>query len=303
MVNRTDFWTEVFAIRGSVSPLIIGRVFLFGIIGGAIWWVNAYTSLQTHFGIAPYEVVGAVIALLLVLRTNAGYDRWYEARKLWGGIVNQSRNLALIGVTYGPQDENWRRKFLGWVAAYCHVCRHSLRAERNLSDVQDLLGDDLPHVESAQHMPLYVAQRIGSMLRAAVDQGEMDRFAFLQAEQERASLIDHIGACERILNTPLAKSFSIMIRRFLFFYLSSLPCALADQTGALTFFVSMVVAYPMLALDQIGVELQNPFCRTRLSHLPLTEICNAIERNTLALMPEERTKAKPVLPHLSHASA
>src|SRR5690606_17742255 len=136
--------------------------------------------------VAPYELIGVVLALLLVLRTNSGYDRWYEGRKLWGGIVNQSRNLAQIGIAYGPRERNWRNKFVRWTAVFSHVCRHSLRDERDLSDVRNLLSDEeLEEISGAQHMPMYVANKLAKMLRQATDDDRFDRFAFMQAEQQR----------------------------------------------------------------------------------------------------------------------
>ena len=105
----------------------------------------------------------------------------------------------------------------------------------------------------------------------------------LEAERERSQLIDHIGACERILKTPLARVFSIKIRRFLFLYLAILPVAIVDRCGALTVLLTMLVAYPLLSLDQIGIELENPFSKARLSHLPLEEIGATIQRNVQRL--------------------
>src|SRR5690606_12965838 len=138
----------------------------------------------------------------------------------WGGIVNQSRNLAQIGLAYGPQNRGWRGAFIRWTAAFSHSCRHSLRAERDLDDMRCLLREqEVDELAAAQHMPMHVAARLADSLRHALDAGGMDRFAFLQAEQQRSLLIDHIGACERILGTPLAKAFSVKIRRFLFLYL------------------------------------------------------------------------------------
>ena len=136
---------------------------------------------------------------------------------------------------------------------------------------------------ASAHMPTAVAQQQALLLREAVESGGMDRFAFIQAERERAQLIDHIGACERILKTPLARVFSIKIRRFLFIYLFVLPFALVDKSGLLTPLITALVAYPLLALDQIGIELQNPFSENQLSHLPLADICQTIEDNVLAL--------------------
>jgi putative membrane protein len=282
-MNRHDFWIEVFAVQGSVTPYVIRRIAFFGVFATFIWLGSTRLAVETGLGVAPYEIVGAVLALLLVHRTNAGYDRWYEARKLWGGIVNQSRNLATIGMAYGPVDPRWRNDFIRWTAAYSHVCRHSLRGERKLDDLQKFIGvAELQELAAARHMPSYVAARLAQLLREATSTGELDRFAFLQAERERALLIDHIGACERIMNTPLAQVFSIKIRRFLFLYLIALPIGIVDKSGMLTPFLTMMVAYPLLSLDQIGVELQNPFPIERLGSLPLTQICRTIEDNVFA---------------------
>lgn len=289
-MNRHDFWIEVFAVQGSVTPYVVRRIAFFGVFATFVWLGSQRLAVETGLGVAPYEIVGAVLALLLVHRTNAGYDRWYESRKLWGGIVNQSRNLATIGLAYGPADPQWRKEFVSWTAAFSHACRHSLRGERKFDDLQKLIGDDAAaKLAEARHMPSYVAARLAALLRQATTSGELDRFAFLQAERERALLIDHVGACERILNTPLAQVFSIKIRRFLFLYLIALPIGIVDKSGALTPFLTMMVAYPLLSLDQIGVELQNPFPIERLGSLPLTQICRNIEDNVFAQLESDVT--------------
>lgn len=294
-MHRSDFWSEVFAWQGSVTPYVILRVLTFGMFASIVSLGAERLAVDTGLGVAPYEIVGAVLALLLVLRTNAGYDRWYEARKLWGGIVNQSRNLATIGLTYGPRDPQWRDRFTRWTAAFCHTARHSLRGERDLDDLQHLLGDEAREVAEAGHMPSRVAEELALMLRQAVDSGQMDRFAFVQAERERAALIDHIGACERISKTPLARAFSIKIRRFLFLYIVALPFGIVDKSGALTPLLTMMVAYPLLSLDQIGVELQNPFSTERLGHLPLGEICRVIERDLMGLLERRPVPRLPAI--------
>lgn len=287
---RREFWAEVFALRGSVTPYVKLRVLIFGGLAAIVWLSLTQLGWHTGLGIAPYEVVGVVLALLLVLRTNAGYDRWYEGRKLWGGIVNQSRNLAIIGLEHGPADPKWRDQFVRWTAAFSHAARHSLRGERNLQDMVDLLGkSNVEKLAAAQHMPSYVVSQIARLLRDATEQGEMSRFAFLQAEHERNALIDHIGGCERIIKTPLAEVFSIKIRRFLFLYMLVLPFALVDKVGWLTPIITMMVSYPLLSLDQIGIELENPFSQRRLSHLPLNDICQTIETNVLALLDDSET--------------
>lgn len=296
-MNRQDFWAEVFRVHGSVSPYVIGRVAVFTLFGFVVWIFFYLFDIHLGMAVGPYEFIGAVLALLLVLRTNAGYDRWYEARKLWGGIVNQCRNLGTIGAVYGPQDPQWQDQFLKWTAAFPHTCRHSLRGESDLSDLRELLGpQETSRLTAAQHMPMYVAGRLAVLLRQAVQLDAMDRMAFLQAEHERTELIDHLGACERIMRTPLAKVYSIKIRRFLFLYLITLPLAIVDKTGLMTPAMVFIVAYPLLSLDQIGIELQSPFSVQRLSHLPLDEISKNIESNLRNFRVEPLCQPAPVRP-------
>jgi putative membrane protein len=237
--------------------------------------------------VAPYELAGAILALLLVLRTNAGYDRWWEARKLWGGIVNQSRNLAITALSYGPSDPAWREALANWTAAFPHAARRSLRGERELPELVPLVGAaGAAQVAAADHMPNYVAWVLAGLLREANRRGQLSDFAFLQADKERATLIDHIGACERILKTPLPGAYAIKVRRFIVLFLVTLPFALLHKLDSpwLIPLVTMLVAYPLVSLDQIGAELQNPFSPRRLSHLPLDDISRAIEWNVLALL-------------------
>ena len=288
-MEHKNFWHEVLLANSSVTPSIKWRIAVFGLLATIVWLVGANTSFIATSEVAPYELIGAALVVLVMLRTNSGYDRWYEGRKLWGGIVNQSRNLAQVGIAYGPADREWREQFVRWTAAFSHACRHSLRGQNALDDMRLLLGEaDMKALAAAQHKPLYVTQRLADLLRVALDEEHMDRFAFMEAEKQRTMLIDHIGACERILKTPLAKALSVKIRRFLFLYLVALPFGIFDKVDYMTPVIVMLVAYPLLALDQISVELQNPFSLNRVSHLPLDDICRTIQANLLAMLDEEK---------------
>lgn len=279
------FWRDAFALKDSATPMIVRRVIKFGAISLLITAIHPFYHPEMAIEVAPYEVAGAALGLLLVLRTNAGYDRWWEGRKLWGGIVNQSRNLAISALAYGPDDREWRDRLVRWTAAFSHVARRSLRKERALPEVAALLGEeDAARIAEAEHMPSFVALAIGERLRFARDRMGMDPFGFLQVDRERATLIDHIGACERIVSAPLPRAYTINIRRFILLYLTTLPFALLDKIGWLTPLVTILVAYPILSLDQIGIELQNPFKPTNLGHLPLDDLSNLIEKNLLSLL-------------------
>lgn len=288
--DRNGFWRDAFAIQGSITPHVLSYVFTFGLIATGVclleWKIEQAFQIEIGLEVAPYEIAGAALGLLLILRTNAGYDRWWEARKLWGGIVNQSRNLVISALAYGPGNPEWRDRIVRWAAAFPHVSRSSLRGEPPSPEVAALVGqEEASQLASADHAPSYVALKLAGLLRDACENYQMDRFAFLQVDKERAALIDHVGGCERILKTPLPLVYSIKIRRFIGLFLLMLPFALLHRITAvwLVPLITMLVAYPLISLDQIGIELQNPFAKANLSHLPLGEISAAIEGNLTAL--------------------
>ncbi len=299
----SEYWRDAVALDGSITTRIWPRVVGHGVISAVVWiaaWVaEARFGLSVGLEISPHEMVGVALGLLLVLRMNSGYDRWWEARKLWGGVVNQSRNLASGALAYGPADPDWRRRFVRWTAVFPHVLRCSLRGEPPCAEVEGLIGPEgRARVQAAQHMPLHVALTLAELLREARDLHGMDSFAFVQLDRERAQLVDHLGACERILKTPLPEVSTMKIRRFIALFLVTLPFALLPRLKAdwMIPFVTMMVAYPLLAVDQTGVELENPFSTENLSHLPLKTICATIEGNLMALLDADGVSTAPSAP-------
>lgn len=281
-----DFWRQAFAIHGSITPHVFPNVLLIGLVTALFCVAEAiierFFNIRLALAIAPYELIGAALGLLLVLRTNSGYDRWWEARKLWGGIVNQSRNMVITGLSYGPESTDWRNQFVAWACVFPYAAMASLRAEPLSHDVAKLIGEEAyQKLSAAEHMPSQVALTLAQLLQESRQNLGMDNFAFLQADKERAMLVDHVGGCERILNTPLALAYSIKIRRFIAVFLITLPFALIHVLDNvwLVPIVTMLVAYPLFSLDQLGVELQNPFSTNNLSHLPLDQISRTIEHN------------------------
>ncbi|OWK40590.1 putative membrane protein [Fimbriiglobus ruber] len=282
MTLPTEFWTDVFPLDRP-ALMYLWRVFrqaaVFAIAAALIYLLDWAIVTDLSIAVAPYEVSGAALSLLLVLRTNAGYDRWWEARKLWGGIVNQSRNLVVIALAYGPPDAAWRANFVRKVAAFAPAAR-------------EVLCQPPGATGGSGHPALNVMTAVARMLREAVDAGGMSPFAFQRAERERAALVDHLGGCERILKTPLPRAYAVSIHQFIALFLLALPFALITRVGWLTPLVTLFVAYPILALDQIGRELQSPFSVYNLTHLPLDTYCQTIETNLLDLLDADQKAAK-----------
>ncbi len=293
-VEGRRFWRESFAVSGTITLVVMPRLLAFGAFAGLVCLLdNSIHHIDFGMEVGPHEVAGGVLGLLLVLRTNAGQDRWWEARKLWGEVTNTCRILAVDAVAYGPDDPDWRERFLRLLAAFPHVLRASLRGQHALPEVATLLGaEEAARIAAAEHMPTRVDLELALLLRVAVDRHGMDRLAFLAINRRRARFLDLVGGCERILKTPMPRISAIIIRRFIVVYVATLPFALMAKIGdLLTPVVTMLVAYPILSLDQAGVDLQNPFSTRSLSHLPLEQFCRTIEGNVLATLADRPASA------------
>ena len=313
--TRSPFFREAATFNDSLTMTVLPGVLLFGAITALICLVEQMTDPSFTLGIevSAFEIGGGVLGVLLVVRVNEGLTRWWEARKLWGGINNQCRNLAVDGLAYGPADPAWRRALIHWTITFAHACRRSLRDERYLPEVAAMIGvDETVRLAEAPHMPSHVALVLARILQTGVERLGMDRFAYLELDKERAQLIDHIGGCERILTTPMPRALSVQIRRFLVIFLILLPFGLipkfnfesvraarqADQAQAsakhehpannarvwLVVPITMAVAFPLLALDKIGSDLQKPFWRRSINDLKLDTYTTNIERTLLALL-------------------
>jgi putative membrane protein len=291
-----NFWVDAFALRGAATLTVLPRVAAFGLFAVAVLLADILTPKHINLGIepAPLGVAGTILGLLLVLRVNTGYDRWWEARKLWGGIINQSRNLAVAAIAYGPGEPRWRDGIARAVAAFAHAARTSLRDEPLAPEAVELLGpDDAGRARADANTPSLVALILAERLRDGRDRLSMDPAGFLRADRERALLVDHVGGCERIKRSPLTRAMTILIRRFIVLYLMALPFALLHSFGQswLVPVVTMLVAYPVLALDQVAFEIQNPFRPGNLDRLFLDEFCRTIERDVFALLAAGRPAA------------
>jgi ion channel-forming bestrophin family protein len=280
--------------HGSVTPRIMPILLLLCCYPLLLVLLDHYWRPLPSLDVTPFEYTGVVLGMVLVFRTNAGYERWWEARKLWGGITNQIRNLVIGALQYGPQDNVWRAALVKWAVAFAFATKESLRNGKNFTPLNDLLTkQELEELQSALHMPLFVASKIAALLQKArtghpnTNGLELDGFEFGILEGQRVLLVDHLGACERILKTPMPLVYAVKIRRFIFMFLMLLPFSLLEQAGFYSVGIFFLVAYPLLSLDRIGIELQKPFDSKSLSHLPLDTICETIKLHCLDLWKQD----------------
>ncbi len=279
-----NFMESALAIHGSVTPRVWKKVLAACIYACFISLLSIFIP-SLSLPISPFEYAGAIMGLILVFRVNAGYDRWWEARKLWGTVVNCSRNLAIIIINYIRSTNNGEiDNSLALIAAMPYLMKNRLRGVTTTNEVKHLLDDSTySELQQWQHKPNFISSKLAELLSQMQENNQLNQFSFLKAEELREIILDCQGACERILKTPMPFVMAIKSRRFILLFLLVLPVALVNYSIYINPIVVTFVAYALFSLDQIGVELQNPFSVENLSHLPLNDICNTIENNVIEI--------------------
>ncbi|WP_373553712.1 bestrophin family protein [Haliscomenobacter sp.] len=224
-----------------------------------------------------HTLLGFVISFLLVFRTNTAYERWWEGRKLWGALVNNSRNLAmkLAALLRNEQDE--KDFFRAMIPAYASALQTHLRSE----DTRVELFDKLPRgmqekLDHEKHIPNQIAALMYGRILYLAEQGKLsgDHLIFLNLELQ--SFTDICGACERIRNTPIPYSYSVFIKKFIFFYIMTLPFGYVFTLGYYVVPIVAFIFYVLASLEIIAEEIEEPFGADE-NDLPLGKISRNIQ--------------------------
>ena len=209
-----------------------------------------------------HSLLGFAISMLLVFRTNTAYDRWWEGRKLWGSLVNNSRNLAMkLDMILSPDQIATRTFFRKMIPAYAFALHNHLHKETTRIELFD--SEDQKHIldkiDHDKHIPnqlaLMMYRHIQELYRDKVISGE--QLLFLNTELQ--SFTDICGACERIKNTPIPYSYSVFIKKFIFFYIMTLPFGYVFQLGYYIVPVVAFIFYVLASLELIAEEIEDPF--------------------------------------------
>jgi putative membrane protein len=226
-----------------------------------------------------HGMLGFVISLLLVFRTNTAYDRWWEGRKMWGSLVNNSRNLALkLAVMLSEEtDRTYFKKMIPNFALVLHQHLSNDETSKQLFDDVDL------EIDHHKHKPNQVAkllfQKVNDLYVSKKISG--DQLIILNAEVQ--SFSDICGACERIKNTPIPYSYSAFIKKFIFFYVMTLPFGYSFNLGYYTAPVVVFIFYVLASLELIAEEIEDPFGGDA-NDLPTKKIADNIRKHVEELI-------------------
>lgn len=232
-----------------------------------------------------HSLLGFAISMLLVFRTNTAYDRWWEGRKLWGSLVNNSRNLALKLAALLPANSKQRAFFKKAIPAYAHALhRHLRREETRLALLDDEEFKHIFHgIDHSRHVPNQIALLMYQHVQQLHAEGKLTGEQLLFINVELQSFTDICGACERIKNTPIPFSYSVFIKKFIFIYVMSLPFGYVFQMGYWTIPVVAFIFYVLASLELIAEEIEDPFGGDA-NDLPTQQIADNIERNVTELL-------------------
>ena len=260
-----------------------------------------YLNATTHFDAIDiqFTLFGTVIALFVGFMVNAAYGRWWEARTLWGQVVNSSRSLARQALVLLDEDAPGARAGLATQVvrnqvAYVHVLRTALRGQPLPEEARAFLGADrLAHVERATNRQTAVLLDTDRLLSEAHRRGMVGELSRLQLEAALVALTDAQGGLERIKNTPLPVQYRFLPRFFSRLFCVILPFAVVEDLGWLTPLGSGLVGLMFLLAVQIGDQLASPFA-DGVYDVPMTAITRTVEIDLIEMLGDEAPR--PVEP-------
>ncbi len=278
--NPKNWFKLIFAIHRSDTLRILWKEIIY--IGAFTLFV-AFLEI-TYFPdakeleklVTVYSLIGFVISLLLVFRTNTAYDRWWEGRKKWGALVNDSRNLA-IKITARINDETERSFYRRMISNFVYASKEYLREGVKWDELELAVGEK-EMLSRKAHVPAAIVQEMSIRIQQHYKEGLISGEELLLIDHNLNALLDSHGACERIRNTPIPFSYSLFLKKFIFIYVTTLPLAFVHMFGFYSALIATFVFYVLVSMEVLAEEIEDPF-GTDDNDLPLDEMCERIRLN------------------------
>ncbi len=276
--NLTTSWTLQKIMRGVLLVGLLTTVVCFGL---------HYFQIEPKLHSGIFSLLGIVLSILLVFRTNTAYDRWWEGRKQWGELVNQTRNLAIQLHTTLPAEDQASRTYLArHISNFCIALRDHLRQGVKMEELR-LHEDEQRELKNVVHQPnhlsLWIYQRIHTIYKA----GALTEADLINLKPQHQALVDVLGACERIKKTPIPFSYSVYIKVFISLYGIMLPFGLFLDFGFYTIPLTMFIFFAMLGLELMAQEIEEPF-GLDCNDLPTGDIAHTIAKNVTEILTREQ---------------
>lgn len=266
------------AWRGSIITAIWGRVVAIGLLAVMASWSPGWLHFhRPALSLAPFSLMGLVLSIFLGFRNSACYDRWWEARKQWGHLVAETRDLTRGILVLLPSDQARTRRLLYRAIGFAACLAARLRDADQIAALDPWLGrDEIAAIMAIRNRPMAVLQAISTELVAAFRQGELGEIRFSVLEAHVAEMNAVQAACERIRSTPAPFAYTLLLHRTCWIFCVLVPFGLASACGWFAPPIAMVLAYAFFGLDALGDELEEPF-GLLANDLPLDALVRTIE--------------------------
>ncbi len=271
--------------------------YVFGKIKYEVLVITLYATLiailyQTYhvsritIPIAVPTILGTVISLLLGFRSNQAYDRWWEARHIWGAIVNDSRTLARQVMSFTPDSSytndgisQFQQRMIQRQIAWTYCLAKHLRGQKSSHILEKYLTpDELQYVRSTDNKPSALLELTGRDLKLALEEGWINRFQQVELDKTLTRLCDAMGKCERIKNTVFPSTYSMYIHFSLLLFIALLPFGVIEYFGLFEVPLVVAIASCFLLIEKMAIHLQDPF-ENKPTDTPMTAIAKNIENN------------------------
>jgi len=289
--NPKNWFTLIFEFRKSDTlRQLLKTIIIFGIYSSIIVYLEIhFTKFKST--IAIHSLLGFVLGLLLVFRTNTAYDRWWEGRKIWGELTNTSRNLAMkINAVLSMDNLKDREFFASMISNFAFSSKSHLRTNEEffLNDIINCAGFNKNEIENDAHIPNLISSSIFNKTHELYRNKIITGYQLITIDTQIKSFIDVIGGCERIKNTPIPYSYNIFLKKFIFIYGISLPFGLVSDLGYWAIPISTFILYVLCSLELLAEEIEDPF-GIDANDLPLDALCNGIKKNVSSILLNKQT--------------
>ncbi|WP_345202815.1 bestrophin family protein [Chryseobacterium ginsengisoli] len=285
--NTKHFLKILFSLHKSDTlKILFPSMILVGLYSWGVEYLELeYFHLTSKSGISNvglfHTLLGFVLSLLLVFRTNTAYDRWWEGRKLWGKLVNDTRNFAIKINTILGDD----RQTAEQIARYLKFFPHFLAKHLSKESTRLALDEDYSEIEKElkHHGPSEIVILMSHKLNQLKKEGKISDIEMLYLDNQLSGFLEVCGGCERIKNTPIPYSYSSFIKKFIILYVFALPIAYVINIGNFIIPLTVFIYYVLMSLELIAEEIEDPFNNDE-NDIPMETIAQNIEKNVHQIM-------------------
>ena len=233
-------------------------------------------------------ILGTAVSLLLAFRTAQSYERWWEARIVWGAIVNDSRSLIRLINQFIPQNSVDKKIFAERQIVWVYALGEALRKQPFSNKVSEYLRT---HKIDAINIPNAILDEHSFQIRGIVEKGLISDFKEVQLNEVLMRLCDSMGKCERLKNTVFPRAYSILIHTLIYVFAFILPFGLEDSQLTLEIITTIIIPLIFISIEKTAIIMQDPFENTPVD-TPMTSIAQTIEINILQMIKEKDVPVK-----------